>query len=337
MLTPSLPSEGASGVPVGAWRRLDAGLFARAADGTPRTGILSMTSDDLVTGTTDLAMTYRIGPFVAVTARGTGVERIANDASETIGTDAAPQANSRIDVIWVRATFVLDGDTAPTTTFGVSKGAANQNPQKPPIPAGALELATAEVKSSDLATQTVLITQTWRYTAAAGGVVRLRNKAEMDAWAPANGALAYRLDTGETITRAGGAWEGVTTSYDPVWSAAATPPTMGQSTISGEYVRRGKWVHFSLRFQIKTGANGGTGPWRFSLPVQAAAGGRQVVAAHIENAGVAFYPATGTIEGGSNVVGLIAHTGTGGGGGLSSAAGLGADSIVAISGSYRAA
>jgi len=195
MLTPSLPSEAATGVPVSAWRRLDAGLFARAANGTPRTGILPWTVDDLVTGTSDLAMTYRIGPFVAVTARGTGVERIANDASETRGTDPAPQANSRIDVIWVRAAFVLDGDTTPSVDFGVTKGAANANPQKPTIPAGALELATAVVTSSDLATQTCVITQTARFTAAAGGTVLLRSQAEMDAWVPVEGSRAWRIDT----------------------------------------------------------------------------------------------------------------------------------------------
>ncbi|MDQ1111139.1 hypothetical protein QE418_000587 [Microbacterium testaceum] len=207
MLTPSLPSEAASGVPVGAWRRLDAGLVARAANGTPRTGILPWTLDDLVTGTSDLAMTYRIGPFVAVTARGAGVERVANDASETIGTDPAPQANSRIDVIWVRATFILDGDTTPSVLFGVTKGVANANPQKPTIPAGALELATAVVTSSDLATQTCVTTQTARYTATAGGTVLLRNQAEMNAWTPADGATAYRLDTGLLMARRGGAWK----------------------------------------------------------------------------------------------------------------------------------
>ncbi|ONI65620.1 hypothetical protein CSIV_04900 [Microbacterium sp. CSI-V] len=196
MLTPSLPTEAPTGLSAAAHRRIEASSVVRSAAGVPRVGVVAWTTDPIVTGTTDLAMTYQIAPFVAVTARNSaGAERVANDSAVTVSTSAAPGSNSRIDVIWVRCLFPLAGDTGTAPLFGVTQGVANASPSKPSIPAGALELATARVTSSDLATQTAVITQTVPYTAAPGGVVWLRNASEMAAWVPDVGALAWRLDT----------------------------------------------------------------------------------------------------------------------------------------------
>ncbi|WP_279367327.1 hypothetical protein [Microbacterium testaceum] len=209
MLTLSLPTEDPAGLSVAAWRRIQAGLVTTSAAGAPRTGVLAAASPLLVTGTSDTAMTYRIGQFVGTSSRdGVGVELTANDGSDTVGTDAAPTANSRIDVIWFRSRFPSLTDTEQTTPyFGVTRGVPNANPQKPTnVPAGAEELATAVVTSTDLTTQTVVITNTFRWTAMAGGVVPLRSQAEMTAWTPANGAKAFRLDLGVEFTRVSGAW-----------------------------------------------------------------------------------------------------------------------------------
>jgi len=204
MLTPSLPSEAPAGVPVSAWRRIQAGMLVCSAAGAPRTGVLAAPAGPIVTGTTDPSMTYRIGPFVGATSRdGVGVEFVANAETDTVGTVVAPGSNSRIDVIWFRSRFPSLTDTGQTAPlFGVTSGTANANPQKPSIPAGAEELATAVVTSSDTnGTQTVVITQTARLTAYAGGTVMLRNQAEQNAWVAAVGAKAYRLDTKRAITR----------------------------------------------------------------------------------------------------------------------------------------
>jgi len=207
MLTPSLPNEDPDGLSVAAWRRIQAGHVVNSAAGVPRTGVITGPAL-LVTGTTDQAMTYRIGQFVGASSRdGVGVEFVANDASDTVGTDIAPQANSRIDVIWFRSRFPSLTDAGQTKPlFGVTRGVANANPQKPAIPAGAEELATAVVTSTDLVTQTSVITQTAKLTVMAGGRVPLRNQAEMDAWVPADGSTAYRIDTGRFYSRAGGQW-----------------------------------------------------------------------------------------------------------------------------------
>jgi hypothetical protein len=223
MLTPSLPTEAPTGLPLSARRRIQSGLIAASAAGAPRTGILTASTPLLVTGTADTSMRYRIAPFVGASSRdGVGVEFVANDASDTAGTDVAPSSNSRIDVIWFRSRFPSLTDTGQTAPlFGVTRGTPNANPQKPTnIPPGAEELATAVVTSTDLTTQTVVITNTFRWTALAGGVVPLRSKAEMDAWAPAEGALAYRMDTKETWQRVSGAW------------AVLLRPTSGWTTLS---------------------------------------------------------------------------------------------------------
>lgn len=209
MLTPPIPNEGPGGTPVSAWRRIQSGMVVTSATGTPRTGVLASASSSIVTGTADLAMTYQIGPFVAATSRdGVGVEFVGNDATETVSTIAAPGSNSRIDVIWVRCRFPSLTDAGQTTPlFGVTQGVANASPSKPSIPAGALELATAVVTSSDLTTQTTVITQTFPWTAMAGGVVPLRSAAEQSAWAPGDGSYAHRLDLGVLLARRGGVWK----------------------------------------------------------------------------------------------------------------------------------
>lgn len=204
-LTNSFPTEAAGGLSINDTRRVLAGLIARDAAGNPRTGVFRSSSGPLVTGTAGMA--YQVGPFAAVTARsGAGVELVANDASTSVPTTAAPSANSRIDVIWARCLFGTDADTTNTPVLGVSQGQASGTPSKPSIPPGSLELATAQVTSENTATNSAVITQTFRFTTAAGGLVPVRNAVERDAWTPADGALARQLDNAVTYQRIAGAW-----------------------------------------------------------------------------------------------------------------------------------
>lgn len=215
-LTRSLPTQHASGLPLIDERRITAGRFARNADGTARVGVLPANASPLVTGRA--SMGYDIAPFIAVTARSNaGAELIANDSAVTVPTTAAPGANSRIDVIWVRAQFEIFGDANNDVVFGVTQGAAAVSPTKPAIPAGALELATASLLSTATTTQSsgVVITQTFPYTAPVGGAVWFRNATELAAWAPEDGALAFRIDTDVLLIRRGGAWR--TVSEDTGW------------------------------------------------------------------------------------------------------------------------
>lgn len=207
-LTDSQPTEDPGGLSVTDTRLIQAGDVVRATDGTPRTGLLAWHLNPIVTGTSGMA--YSVAPFAAITSRnGSGVEKVANDAATSVATTAAPGSNSRIDVIWVRCRFPSYTDAGQTTpVFGVTQGTASASPAKPSIPAGALELATATVPSTATATNSgVVITQTFRYTAAAGGTVVVRNAGELSDWTPSAGARAFQIDTGITHTRRGAAWD----------------------------------------------------------------------------------------------------------------------------------
>lgn len=209
-LTASFPTEDASGNPIDDTRRIFGGMVAAAADGTPRLGVIDPDpSTPIVTGTTSMAYLIK-GDELFVTQRDSstgGVELSANDAVASVATTTAPVANSRIDVIWVKCQFDAYGDSglyAPT--FGVTQGTASATPGVPSIPAGATALAHAEVESTDVTTETVVITQVAPYTAMAGGVVPVRNSTELEAWEPADGSLASDLTAGLLYQRVEGEW-----------------------------------------------------------------------------------------------------------------------------------
>lgn len=204
-LTRTFPTDRAAGLPLADTRLLVAAMIESGTTGKPRAGVLPSHYNPLVTGTTGMA--YQAAAFSAVTTRaGMGAELVANDGAATVATTAAPGANSRIDVVWVRSLFTTTGDASTDPVFGVTQGVAAAYPSKPSIPAGALELATAVILSTTTQTSTAVITQTHPYTAMEGGSVALRNQAEQDAWTPADGAKAFRIDTGFEVIRRGGAW-----------------------------------------------------------------------------------------------------------------------------------
>lgn len=210
-LTKTFPTDRTGGLPVADTRLIVAGMVECDASGNPRVGVFPSNYSPIVTGTSGMA--YSVGPFQGVTSRsGAGAESVANDDAVSVATTAAPGANSRIDVIWVRSLYTTYADGSSDPVFGVTQGTAAALPTKPTIPAGALELATAVVLSTTTQTSTAVITQTAPYTAMEGGVVPLRNQAEQDAWAPAEGAVAYRIDTKRVLQRVGTAWAWVSST-----------------------------------------------------------------------------------------------------------------------------
>lgn len=228
-LTRSLPTQHPSGLPLIDERRITMGVFARNSDGSARVGVLPAHTNPIVTGRA--SMGYDVAVFNAVTSRtSAGAEEIANDATVTVVTTAAPGANSRIDVIWVRSQFVVLGDANNDVVFGVTQGTAAVSPTKPAIPAGALELATATIPSTATTTLSsgVVITQTYPYTAAAGGVVLLRSQAEQDAWTPQQGSLAWRIDTQQLF-------EYMPNASTPGWFLVGGKPSTSTPTFSGIY------------------------------------------------------------------------------------------------------
>jgi hypothetical protein len=243
-LTRSFPTQNPAGLPITDTRRVTAGLVVRNTDGTPRPGVFPAHASPLVTGrATAPLMAYDVAPFLAATSRlNTGIELIANDAATTVTTTAAPASNSRIDVIWVRSQFVQHADANNDVVFGVTQGTAALTPVKPAIPAGALELATAEILSTTTQTSTAVITQTHPYTATAGGVVWLRNATEQAAWTPTNGAIAYRLDLGAHLFRRGGVWARSLSRLSARMKRSNVAKSVTNATINQDLSASNLWV-----------------------------------------------------------------------------------------------
>lgn len=219
----SFPTGDAAGLSLVDTRLVMAGLVTRNTDGTPRLGVFPGGNPILVTGRA--SMGYDIAPFMAAVSRtGSGVELVANASTElNVATTAAPGANSRIDVIWVRSQFTASTDPTNVPVFGVTQGTAGAVPTKPPIPAGALELATAEILSSATTTAAAVITQSAPFTAAAGGVVPFRKLVDLNAWTTARvGQYAQNLETGALHVRGASGWLSTTPGIGMRRSTSAT-------------------------------------------------------------------------------------------------------------------
>lgn len=203
-LTDTFPTQDSGGLSITDTRLVMAGLVVQNADGTPRPGVLTSGAASLVTGKASMA--YDVAPFKAALSRiAGGVELVANDAVMSVATTAAPSVNSRLDVIYVRSRFSQHADGSNVPELGVAHGVAAATPTKPAIPAGALELATAEITSTTTTTATAVITQSAQGTAANGATVFLRTRGELDAWAAAVGTVARTADNDlEWVRRAAG-------------------------------------------------------------------------------------------------------------------------------------
>lgn len=165
-------------------RRDMSGLFV--CDKTtmmPIAGILDRSQDNLVTGNGD-SMSVTVHPFNAVLNR-YGALLIQNDGDVKVPLAAAPSANSRIDVVYVKQNEERSpmSDSSDVPLFGVVKGTAAATPVAPSVPAGALELAQVLLPAgvSNTAAAGVVITQTYIGAAMKGDMLRVQTSAQRDA------------------------------------------------------------------------------------------------------------------------------------------------------------
>lgn len=198
-----------------------AGLIVRNSDDSPRGGIFIRTAATLVTARGD--MKIDVAPFRGLSVRGGGVLLMSHDLGTTLAVDPAPVSNARYDIVYFKqnegAAPYADGSDLPI--LAVFKGAsaaipnvntvladlAAQQPGAEPIasiyiPAGAVSTQSANVVIKDIA----------RFTAASGGTVPFRTKADLDLWttaAPfqrANVLSGTAAEIGDYI-RGGTSWE----------------------------------------------------------------------------------------------------------------------------------
>lgn len=165
-------------------RRDMSGLFV--CDKTtmmPIAGILDRSQDNLVTGNSD-SMSVTVHPFNAVLNR-YGALLIQNDGDVKVPVAAAPSANSRIDVVYVKQHEARSpmSDSSDVPEFGVVKGTAAATPVAPSVPAGALALAQVLLPAgvSNTAAAGVVITQTYIGAAMKGDMLRVQTSAQRDA------------------------------------------------------------------------------------------------------------------------------------------------------------
>lgn len=191
-------------------RRDMSGLFV--CDNTtmmPIPGILDRSQDNLVTGNSN-SMSVTVHPFNAVLNR-YGALLVQNDGNANVPLSAAPSANSRIDVVYVKQNEsrppMSDGSDVPI--FGVAKGVAAATPVAPAVPNGALALAQVLLPAgvSNTAAGGVVITQTYIGAALKGDRLRVQTSAQRDAITNVpEGTLLYNVADGCDYVRRDNAW-----------------------------------------------------------------------------------------------------------------------------------
>lgn len=193
-------------------RRDMSGLFV--CDKTtmlPIAGILDRSQDNLVTGNSN-SMSVTVHPFNAVLNR-YGALLIQNDGNVNVPLNAAPSANSRIDVVYVKQNEKRSpmSDSSDVPTFGVVKGTAAAVPVAPAVPNGALALAQVLLPAgvSNTAASGVVITQTYIGAAMKGDMLRVWTSAQRDALTDApEGTLLHNVADNCDYVRKGDKWRG---------------------------------------------------------------------------------------------------------------------------------
>lgn len=192
-------------------RRDMSGLFV--CDKTtmlPVAGILDRSRDNLVTGNSG-SMSVTVHPFNAVLNR-YGALLIQNDGDVNVPLNAAPSANSRIDVVYVKQNETRSpmSDSSDVPAFGVVKGTAAAVPVAPAVPDGALALAQVRLPAgvSNTAAAGVVITQTYIGAAMKGDMLLVWTSAQRDALTGVpEGTLLHNAADNCDYVRKDGKWK----------------------------------------------------------------------------------------------------------------------------------
>lgn len=199
-------------------------LFEHNAAGVPRSGLLipaGSSQTTIVTGAANMSYNLAACHPVINTAANDGVYSFTATGTTNVVTTAAPATNSRIDLIWVKQNDKSKGDADNLAVFGVTQGVAASSPVAPALPARALEVARATILSTTTATNTAVITQTFKYAALKGTPIPVRDTTDRATiTAPTLNQRVRRLDKSWPYVQtfdgtnwiAGDAWEANTTA-----------------------------------------------------------------------------------------------------------------------------
>ena len=239
-------------------------LFACNTSLEPHPGLLtvgggSAASGNVVVGVSNrMAVTVR--PFQAVLNR-LGALLIMNDGDVTVPLQAAPSANSRIDVVYVKQREkrapISDSEDGPI--IGVVTGTANLTPTAPRVPDGAVALAQVKVPSgvTNTTASGVVITQVYPFAATRGEELRFRSKGDMNAFAALDGTKAVTLSDNAHYVRDGGAWKSVFEIAHETWLGGQISVFYGESSctvqVSNVRIGGGSWDSVDWGTKIREG------------------------------------------------------------------------------------
>lgn len=228
----------------------------------PVPGILDRSQDNLVTGNSN-SMSVTVHPFNAVLNR-YGALLLQNDGNVNVALSAAPSANSRIDVVYVKQNEsrspMSDGSDVPM--FGVVKGTAAATPVAPSVPAGALALAQVLLPAgvSNTAAAGVVITQTYIGAALKGDMLRVQTSAQRNALTHVpEGTLLHNVaDNCDYVRTPSGKWAKIrdtlsfSAPYSAVWWLSREWDTV---TVSGSehYQESGQQNHATAKETVPAG------------------------------------------------------------------------------------
>jgi hypothetical protein len=108
------------------------------------------------------------------------------------------------------------------------------------------------------------------------------------------GATNSTVLTVDSSTATGLKYSDDWTTFTPTWTSTGTTPTLGNGTLTGKYLQVGKIIIAQIYLKFGSTTSGGTGNWRFALPVTV----YETVAAtitgspgyaYVEDSGVASY------------------------------------------------
>ena len=224
-------------------------LFACDTSLEPHPGLLTVGGNSAANGNVVVGMSNRMAvtvrPFQAVLNR-LGALLIMNDGDVTVSLQAAPSANSRIDVVYVKQREkrapISDSEDGPI--IGVVTGTANLTPVAPRVPDGAVALAQVKVPSgvTNTTASGVVITQVYPFAATRGEELRFRTKGDMDAFAAADGTKAVTLSDNAHYVRYSGKWINRTLTY----SRSGLSTASDELSIGGSFVYRSGGLYLLL-------------------------------------------------------------------------------------------
>lgn len=190
-------------------RLLEQALLVKNTNDVPRQGLLY---GDINPVKATSAMSVTINDqvvFAVARASGDGVNIITNIGVVTVALSAAPSANSRYDVIYVKHNDTEKGDPNSLPVIDKVTGTAAASPTVPAAPSGALVLATVLIPAGVTATNAsgVVITNVVLATALLGSPIRYRTTTEMrsDVANVIDGTQAY-VKSGGLYWLRGGVW-----------------------------------------------------------------------------------------------------------------------------------